>query len=98
MQPRRPAETHLGVPLVERALTRMLELDAVLENLDDDARIEARAIETALTSGESLITGDIEHPSDVVSHALARWLDRTRNLGLRSEPTFRSIDQVPHAA
>ena len=91
MLPRSPAETHLGIPLVERALVRMLELDAVLENLDDDATIEARAIETALALAESLVTGDIEHPSDVVSHALARWLEQTRNLGV-------SIDRVSHAA
>jgi|HubBroStandDraft_3_1064219.scaffolds.fasta_scaffold873603_1 hypothetical protein len=86
-----PTEGHLGVPLVERTLARMLELDAVLENLDDDSIIEARAIETALATADSLMTGDIEHPSDVVSHALARWLDQTRNLGL-------SIDHVRHAA
>ena len=86
-----PCTAHAGVPLVERTLTRMLELDAILEHMRDRSSREARAIDTALAMAESLVTGDIEHPSDVVSHALARWLERTRNLG-------RSIDQARHAA
>jgi len=76
-------------PLVERTLTRMLELDAMLELMPDRTCTVARAIDTALAVAESLVTGDIDQPSEVVSRALARWLERTRNLG---------IDRVLHAA
>jgi hypothetical protein len=90
MEPR-SSEHDVGVPLVERVLARMLELDAVLERTSDRTSTEARAIDTALATAESLVTGDIEHPSEVVSRALVRWLDSTRNLGL-------SIDRTRHAA
>lgn len=76
-------------PLVERTLTRMLELDAMLELMADRTSALAHAIDTALAVAESLVTGDIDQPSEVVSRALARWLERTRNLG---------IDRVLHAA
>ena len=87
----RSSKIDVGVPLVERVLARMLELDAVLERTSDRSSMLAHAIDTALATAESLVTGDIEHPSEVVSRALVRWLDSTRNLGL-------SIDRAKHAA
>jgi hypothetical protein len=91
MQSWRPTETHLGSPLVEAVLTRMLELDAVLESLDDKTAIDATAIATELAAAGNLVTGDIRRPSDAVAVMLARWLARTRHLGV-------CVDPVPHAA
>jgi hypothetical protein len=82
MQPWRPTETHLGCPLVEAVLERMLELDAVLENMDDKTAIDAIAIATELAAAGSLVTGDIRRTSDVVAVMLTRWLVRTRHLGV----------------
>ncbi|HEX4449559.1 MAG TPA: hypothetical protein VH143_01760 [Kofleriaceae bacterium] len=91
MQSWRPTETHRGSPLVEAVLTRMLELDAVLEHIDDKTTIEAIAIATELAAAGNLVTGDIRRTSDAVAVALARWLERTRHLGV-------NVDPVPHAA
>jgi hypothetical protein len=91
MQPWRPTETHLGSPLVEAVLARMLELDAVLENMDDKATIDAIAIATELAAAGNLVTGDSRRTSDAVAVMLARWLERTRHLGVR-------VDPIPHAA
>jgi hypothetical protein len=69
----------------------MLELDAVLEHIDDKTTIEAIAIATELAAAGNLVTGDIRRTSDAVAVALARWLERTRHLGV-------NVDPVPHAA
>ncbi|HEY1550974.1 MAG TPA: hypothetical protein VGG28_24265 [Kofleriaceae bacterium] len=76
---------------MEAVLARMLELDAVLENMDDKTTIEAIAIATELDVAGNLVTGDIRRTSDVVAFTLAQWLKRTRYLGL-------SIDRAEHAA
>lgn len=80
--------SHRGVPLVERVLERLRELADLLDARARDT-LEAHAIDAAIAAAQGLVTGDIARPSDVVARALARWLERTRYLG---------IDRVEHAA
>ena len=70
-----------GHPLAERVLARQAELEAALGRLSPHD-VAVVAIETALATLASLVTGDLAHPSDVVAHDLNNWLERTRYLGL----------------
>jgi hypothetical protein len=69
----------------------MLELDAALEHIENKTTILALALATELAAAGNLVTGDIRRPSDAVAVALARWLERTRHLGV-------NVDPVTHAA
>jgi hypothetical protein len=70
-----------GQPLAARVLARKDELEEALAELSPYETIERQAIETALTTVYSLITGDLAHPSEVVARNLNQWLERNKHLG-----------------
>ena len=69
-----------GQPLAARVLARKDELEDALANLGPYDVLMRQAIETALTTVYSLMTGDIAHPCDVVARDLNRWLERNKHL------------------
>lgn len=91
--------SHREHSLAERVLARKAQLEQALQRTSGkDAKepketVERMAIESALAAVDSLLTGDIEHPSDVVAHDLVNWLERTKNLGLVAR---RPLRHVPH--
>jgi hypothetical protein len=70
-----------GQPLAARVLARKDELEDALADLGPYDTPLRQAIETALATVYSLMTGDLAHPSDVVAHGLSRWLERNKHLG-----------------
>lgn len=69
-----------GQPLAARVLARKNELEDALADLGPYETPLRQAIETALATVYSLMTGDLAHPSDVVAHGLSRWLERNKHL------------------
>jgi hypothetical protein len=69
-----------GRPLAERVLARKDELEDALADLGPHDTVLRQAIETALATVYSLITGDLAHPSGVVAQDLSRWLERNKHL------------------
>jgi hypothetical protein len=69
-----------GQPLAARVLARKNELEDALADLGPYDTPMRQAIETALATVYSLMTGDIAHPSDVVAQGLSRWLERNKHL------------------
>jgi hypothetical protein len=69
-----------GQPLAARVLARKDELEDALADLGPHDTLLRQAIETALATVYALMTGDLAHPSDVVAHALSRWLERNKHL------------------
>jgi hypothetical protein len=69
-----------GQPLAARVLHRKDELEDALANLGPHDVLLRQAIETALATIYTLMTGDIAHPSDVVAADLNRWLERNKRL------------------
>ena len=69
-----------GQPLAARVLARKNELEDALADLSPYDTPLRQAIETALATVYSLMTGDLAHPPDVVAHDLSRWLERNKHL------------------
>lgn len=69
-----------GQPLAARVLQRKDELEDALAELGPHDVLLRQAIETALATVYSLMTGDLAHPSDVVARDLNRWLERNKHL------------------
>jgi len=69
-----------GLPLPMRVLHRKNELEDVLADLGHRDVLLRTAIETALATAYSLLTGDFAHPSDVVAREMNRWLERHKHL------------------
>lgn len=69
-----------GLPLADRVLRRKDELEEALADLGAHDVLLRQAIETALATVYSLMTGDLAHPSDVVARDLNRWLERNKHL------------------
>jgi hypothetical protein len=69
--------------LAARVLARKDELEDALADLGPHDVVERRLVETALAAVYRLVTGDLAHPSDVVAHALARWLEQTKHVACR---------------
>lgn len=69
-----------GQPLAARVLARKNELEDALADLGPHDTPLRQAIETALATVYSLMTGDLAHPSDTVAHGLSRWLERNKHL------------------
>ena len=69
-----------GQPLAARVLRRKDELEDALANLGPHDVLMRQAIETALATIYTLMTGDLAHPSDVVARDLNRWLERNKHL------------------
>jgi hypothetical protein len=94
------AKTHEslhGNPLAERVMARKSELEGALAGMDETETVERVAIETAIATADSLLTGDIEHPADVVAHDLANWLERNKNIGLTvSSPAKKHAKRHVH--
>lgn len=69
-----------GQPLAARVLARKIELEDALADLGPHDVLRRTAIQTALSTVYSWMTGDIAHPSQVVAHALNAWLERNKHL------------------
>ena len=69
-----------GQPLAARVLARKDELEDALADLGPYDVLLRQALETALTTVYTLMTGDLAHPSDVVARDLNRWLERNKHL------------------
>src|SRR5262245_3444382 len=69
-----------GLPLAARILARKDELEDALADLGPHDALLRQAIETALATVYTLMTGDLAHPSDVVARELNRWLERHKHL------------------
>lgn len=69
-----------GQPLVARVLARKNELEDALADCGPHDVLRRTAIETALTTGYWLMTGDLVHPPQVVARALSAWLERNKHL------------------
>jgi hypothetical protein len=69
-----------GQPLGARVLARKDELEDALADLSARDVLLRQAIETALATVYTLMTGDLAHPSDVVSRDLNRWLERNKHV------------------
>jgi hypothetical protein len=67
--------------LADRVLARKIELEDALADCSRHDESLRQAIETALAGVYQLVTGDVAHPSSVVSRAMAAWLERHRYLG-----------------
>ena len=67
--------------LADRVLARKVELEDALADCSRHDEWLRQAIGTALTGVYQLVTGDVAHPSSVVSRAMAAWLERHRHLG-----------------
>ena len=69
-----------GQPLGARVLARKDELETALADLGPYDSLLREAIETALATIYSLMTGDLAHPSRVIGRDLSRWLERNKHL------------------
>jgi hypothetical protein len=70
-----------GQPLAARVLARKDELETALADLGPhDSPLVRQAIETALATVYTLMTGDLAHPCEAVARALDRWLERNKHL------------------
>jgi len=69
-----------GQPLAARVLARKNELEDALADLGPYETPLRQALETALATVYSLMTGDLAHPSEVVARGLSRWLERNKHL------------------
>ena len=79
-KPTNSTDATRGEPLATRARTRRAELAAALEALPAD-RARARGdIELALSTVDSLLTGDPTHPSDATAGDLNTLLEGTKHL------------------
>ncbi|MBA3821906.1 MAG: hypothetical protein H0X17_23685 [Deltaproteobacteria bacterium] len=69
-----------GQPLAARVLARKDELEDALAQISPHEVLLRQAIETALATVYSLMTGDLVHPSEMVARDLNRWLERNKHL------------------
>jgi hypothetical protein len=83
-----------GQPLAARVQSRVAELQAAVEGLGEET-IERREIELALATAESLTTGDLSHPSDVVAMRLSEWLERNKYLAMKAAPGDVTAPEAP---
>jgi replication fork clamp-binding protein CrfC len=80
LQIRNSTDATRGQPLAARVLARKNELEDALADLGPHDTPMRQAIETALATVYSLMTGDLAHPSEVVGRDLSRWLERNKHL------------------
>lgn len=69
-----------GQPIGARVLARKDELEDALADLSPHDVMMRQAIETALATVYSLMTGDLAHPSEVTARDLNRWLERNKHI------------------
>ena len=90
-----------GQPLAARVLARKDELEDAFADVSPWDIVERQALDTALTTINGLVIGDLAHPSDVVAHDLSRWLERNKHLGqdiTRRQQAARLAAQKQQAA
>ena len=75
-----------GQPLAERVEARVAELEQAMSGLDPSDTRGRADIEQALSTAQSLTTGDLSHPSEVVASQLNDWLERNKHLGMTATP------------
>jgi hypothetical protein len=80
LQIRNSTDATRGQPLAARVLARKDELEEALADVGPYDTPLRQALETALATVYSLMTGDLAHPSDVVAQGLSRWLERNKHL------------------
>lgn len=105
--PAEPAPVHVvnsvdatvGQPLVARVLARKVELETALA-LIPDTEIRARdPIELALSTIETLLTGDLKNVPAVVASDMNLWLERHKHLAQRAiDPTTGAPAPLPSQA
>lgn len=84
-----------GLPLAERVILRMAELEAALNVMDEtETGIERDALALALAAGKELTTGDLEHPTDVVAREMNTWLERNKYLAETPVPARGSDPEI----
>jgi hypothetical protein len=71
-----------GKPLIVRVLARKNELEDALADCGPYDVLQSTAIQTALATVYSLMTGDLVHPPQVVARALSAWLERNKHLAM----------------
>ncbi len=86
-----------GQPLASRVLARKDELEHALADLGPDDGLLRVAIETALATVTALMTGDLAHPSAVISLDLSRWLERRKLLAQDITRAQRAAGDEVHA-
>ena len=69
-----------GQPLAMRVDARIQELRAAMENLLPEEVLRRTTFETELAIAANFMTGDPQHPSDVVAHDMSEWLERNKYL------------------
>jgi len=69
--------------LADRVLARKVELEDMLADTPLHEESMRHAIQTALAGVYHWMTGDLAHPSSVMSRALTNWLERHRYLSTR---------------
>lgn len=70
--------------LKTRIMNRRAELHSELRNLEPENHT-AKDIQQALTAVDELITGDLDHMSEVVAAGLSKWLETSKYLGEHHE-------------
>lgn len=80
VQIRNTTDATRGQPIGARVLARKDELEDALADLSPHDVLLRQAIETALATVYSLMTGDLAHPSEVIARDLNRWLERNKQL------------------
>lgn len=69
--------------LADRVLARKVELEDLLADTPPYEETMRQSIQTALACVYQWMTGDLAHPSSVMSRALSNWLERHRYLSTR---------------
>ncbi len=62
-----------------RVRARVDELEKILVTLAPET-VRARSLSQELAIAASFMTGDDEHPADVVAHDMSEWLERSKYL------------------
>lgn len=76
-----------GQPLGSRVQARKGELERALAELGPRDGVVRTEIELAIATVNSLTTGDMDHPSEVVAAQLNNWLERNKYLAMSAERT-----------
>jgi hypothetical protein len=70
----------MGQPIIARVTARKTELEGLLAALAPDQTRTRGDIELALSTIESLLTGDLEHIPAVVVSDMSQWLEHNKHL------------------
>jgi hypothetical protein len=77
---------------------RKVELEQTLAYLGKEKSPETRkAIEAALASLSSILTGDLDHIPPMVCEQLSRWIESSKYLGLKEQREIAATRAAPRA-